>query len=199
MKIDNNTKFQSLASHYKDSFELIKGDVARRDRYFILMLVLLTVMIFQIFSPDIADEIITALIKTQLELELALDTSAIDTILWFSLLGLGHTYFQTVLHVERQYSYIYQLEEALNKSFKDMSFTREGKTYEKHKYSFSKWTKFIFWNLFPFFLITIIVSKLYIEYNLHAAPPVNFYANLVIAASLLTSTYLYLRGLYRKK
>lgn len=199
MSLNDETKFQALAAHYKDTFELIKDDVARRDRYFIFILILLAVIIFQIFSPDIAEEIITATIKKQLDLNLALDTSSIDTMIWFGMLGLAHTYFQTVLHVQRQYNYIYLLEEQLNKPFKDFSFTREGKTFEKRRYGFSKWTKFVFWILFPTFFLVVIVGKMYAELTAATPLPINIYANIIITISLLTSTIHYLRALHLKK
>lgn len=199
MKLDDKTKFQALAAHYKDSFELVKADVARRDRYFLFILILISLILFQIFSPDIAKEIIEAAIKKQLDLEITLDTSFIGNVIWLGLLGLTHTYYQTVLHVQRQYAYIYELEERLNKPFGDISFTREGKTYQKYKYGFNKWTKFIFWILFPIYLIAIILGKIYSEITLVSPLTINTQVNIVIAISLLISTFYYLRALHFKK
>ncbi|MBC8332278.1 MAG: hypothetical protein H8E28_09885, partial [Anaerolineae bacterium] len=164
MEVDKNTKLEILANHYRETFDLQKGFVAKRDRLFLYVLGLIFVLLLYMQAPNAIGDWINSYLSSQiadspeiLPAEKILDVSFIGAILWFGLLSLVHTYFQTVLHVERQYNYIYQLEKVLSSYFDQTAFVREGKFYTKHKLKFSSLTKFIYWNVFPFFLFAMVI------------------------------------------
>ena len=205
MAIDDNTKLEILSDHYNETFELQKSNVERRDRLFLYILVLLGIILLYVLTPNVIGNWIDSFIKNQINNQQpsntspVINTSFIGAILWFGLLSLTHTYFQSVLHVQRQYDYIYNLEEELSRYFDDKAFIREGKHYEKYKLKFSSWTKIIFWNLFPLMLLVFVIFWLVFLFSQSNAPLGYLIIDSLISLSILISEGLYLWALYRRK
>ncbi len=193
-----------MVGHYNETFKMLKQDAARRDRLFLYILLLLVGVLFHMLAPDVVTGLLGRLVQAQTGLDDAagvtdvLDVTFIGVMLWFGLLSLAHTYYQTVLHVERQYDYLYQLETRLSDYFEGQAFTREGAHYRAHRYLFSSWTKMIFWVLFPLFLLLVVSYRLR---TLIASPgsPMYFWVMILITTALLVSTGLYLLALYRQR
>ena len=120
-------------------------------------------------------------------------------ILLLGLLSFSHTYFQTVLHIERQYNYVYELEEQLSKHFDGKAFIREGTHYKRNKRFFSRWTKFIFWFLFPVLYVVFIVAWLMFLFRQFPAFSLYWTVNLLITLGTLTSLSLYVYALTKKR
>ena len=155
-----DTQLEVLSHHYSETFELLKNDVAKRDRLFLYILIVIFTLLLYMSAPNAMGEAVNNFLNSQTggEGSQIIDVSFIGAILLLVLLSLSHTYFQTVLHVERQYNYVYQLEKVLCEYFDNKAFIREGEFYRRYRRMFSKWTKAIFWWLFPclFLLFNII-------------------------------------------
>jgi hypothetical protein len=128
-----------------------------------------------------------------------IDVSVIGVVLLLGLLSFSHTYFQTVLHVERQYDYVYKLEEQLSGFFKDKAFIREGKHYRNYKRKFSRWTKVIFWYLFPALYVLFIILWLVFLFTRSQAPIIYQIVDALITLSILISLGYYLLAIIKKK
>lgn len=197
-----DSRLAMIVDHYNETFRMLKEDASRRDRLFGYVLLLMVLVLFHLFAPDVVARLVGTLVQAQTGLddaagvESVLDVSFIGALMWFGLLTLTHTYFQTVLHVERQYDYLYRLEERLAQYFEGEAYTREGSHYYRHRYLFSRWTKAIFWLLFPFFLLAVILYRLWTLFSLSLSPAY-FWVMFLIALALLVSTILYLLALYR--
>ena len=189
-----DTKFQTLYDHYKDTFTHIKDYLKRRDRGIFYVLLVVTLMLFQLISPKNSGEVISRFIVKQLELESPVDASFIDTIIWFSLLVLVVRYFQLVVLLERQYEYIHKLEEAISSNYTDSNevFTRESKSYLRNYPLISNWTSALYTIVFPIFLLTIIIIKIFGEVASAGAVSTPLVFNIVIFLFTLVSTVLYL-------
>ncbi len=204
MTVDESTKLEMLAKHYDQSFELQKESVTKRDRLFLYVLILVLLLLIYMLNPTLISDWANTFIRDRVianqvsEAEL-LDVSFIGLILWFGLLSLVHTYFQTVLHVQRQYNYIYDIEKELSTYYESKAFTREGKHYRKFKLKFSSLTKFIYWNVFPAFLLFIIFSWQLFLIRTNAMPLSYKIIESIISIIILVSTYFYLLALYKKK
>lgn len=205
MSEDQNIHLEVLADHFDKTFELLRMDVGKRDRLFLYMLILAFVLLLYMNGPDAVGELINTVVSSQSgnpgpgKTIHLIDVSFIGTIFWFGFLGLSHTYFQTVLHVERQYSYIYQLEKLLSKHFKEKAFIREGKHYRDNRRKFSSWTKFIFWILSPSLMFLFLFSwQVFLFRNLQTEI-VYLATNSLISLSILISIVLFLWALYKKK
>ncbi len=153
-------------------------------------------MLYQLYSPVEAGQAIGEFVVSKLDLQTLINSSFIESIIWFVLLSLVIRYFQTVILIERQFDYLHRLEEELNKIFEGVAFTREGKSYLKDYPLFSKWTHLLYTTLFPTLLILVVVVK--IGYEIHFArnlsPLLTF--NVSIAIFTIISTILYLRSIY---
>ncbi|MBT3391008.1 MAG: hypothetical protein HN413_11425 [Chloroflexi bacterium] len=206
MTIDQNTKLEILAEHYNETFELQKSHVTRRDRLFIYILGLILFLLIYMQAPNAIGDWINSYIVQQVANGQEnstpaniLDVSFIGAILWFGLLSLVHTYFQTVLHIERQYNYIYGLEKELSAYFDGNAFVREGKHYKKHKLKFSRLTKVIYWNIFPALLLSMVALWLRFVVMTPNVPTLYKIIEIVISGIILISEAFYLLALYKKR
>lgn len=169
-----DTKFQVLYDHYKDTFSNIRNYLKLRDRLFFSILVVVVFMLFQIFSPKEAGATISQLISSKLGLEGSTNITFVGSVIWFALLGLVVRYFQTVGLIERQYKYIHKVEEEISSGYGEKEiFTREGKSYLADYPLFSKWTWGLYTIAFPILLLVIVSIKLAVEVSQadHASVP----------------------------
>ena len=159
MNLDN-TKLQILSEHYTHTFDFLQSHLKKRDRLFMGVLLVLIVMLFQIYTPNEASGLITQLISNKLELKTPINFLYVQSIIWFVLLAIVIKYFQSVVLIERQYSYIHSLENILSKQYGDGAFTREGDSYLNDYPVFLNWASILYTILFPALLVVVILSKI---------------------------------------
>ena len=191
-----------LSRHYSETFELLKTDVAKRDRLFLYILIVIFVLLLYMSAPDTLSALLENFLTSRFGGENQtplIDVAFMGTILLLVLLSLSHTYFQTVLHVERQYNYVYQLEKQLSQHFDEPAFSREGEFYYKHRRRFSGWTRTIFWWLFPSLFLLFNVIWLYYLFTVSQAPFIYKIIDTLIMASILRSLWLYMLALIKQK
>ena len=196
--ISEDVKFEVLNDHYKDTFLNIKDSIKLRDRFFFCVLVTITPMLYQIYSPQNAGDAISDLVAQILKLQNSIDLSFISSLLWFTLLGIVVRYFQMVVYIERQYDYIHRLEAQLNEYFNDTtSFTREGKFYLDSYPEFSNWVWFLYTIVFPIMLVIFIMIKVINDWNIF--PLATTIINSLIAIAIIISIALYICMVHFKK
>ncbi len=198
-----DSQLEVLSAHYSETFALLKSVVEKRDRLFLYILGVIFLLLVYMSAPSVMSDWLNSFVKSQVgdstRTTNLIDVSFIGSILLLGLLSLSHTYFQTVLHIERQYGYVYQLEEQLSAHFEGNAFIREGKHYKKYKRHFSRWTKVIFWYLFPLlYLLFIVVWSIFL-YTKSLAPLIYIIVDSMITVSILTSLVFYLFALIKKK
>ena len=187
-----DTKFQILSDHYKDSFSYLQKFLKQRDIFFFLILIVVTLMLFQIYSPTDSGKAISQFVTNELELEDSIDISFIGSIIWFLLLSFVVRYFQTVVFIERQYNYIHKLEDQLSPFYNNDAFTREGKSYLSNYPLFSKWVSILYTIIFPVLLLGVISTKIITEINNITNGFQLVYINIIIFICIFMSTVLYL-------
>ncbi len=195
----DDVKLEILAEHYKDTFFHIQEYLKLRDRLFLLILIVATLMLFQIYSPAESGETFSQFITKKLELKSSIDITFIGSIIWFALLSLVVRYFQTVVHIDRQYAYIHQLEELISTEYGSTAFTREGKSYLKDYPLFSSWAWILYTIVFPVLLLLVVGCK--INSDIHQATCVSFLVavNAAIAVLIVLSTAFYLLQVHFSK
>lgn len=202
MADNKDTQLEVLSHHYSETFELLRADVAKRDRLFLYILVVIFLLLLYMSAPTAMSDLLNNFVSSQAggdEQTRLIDVSFMGAILLLGLLSLSHTYFQTVLHVERQYNYVYQLENELSKHFDELAFIREGRFYRNQRRKFSTWTKVIFWILFPFLFLLFNIFWLVFLFARSQAPFAYQLVDTLISVSILTSLGLYLLALIKKK
>jgi len=198
--LTEDTKFQALYDHYKDTFDGIRNHIKFRDRLFALILVVVTLMLFQVFSPQESNKAISQLVSAKLGLQIAIDVSFLGSVIWFSLLSLVIRYFQTAVYIERQYDYIHQVEDSLGAHYDGKTFTREGKAYLKNYPLFSNWAWVLYTIIFPLLLLLVVSAKILNEFSrvAYVASPL-FLVNGLIFVGIVISTILYLLLIHFRK
>jgi len=160
----NDAKLEILSDHYKHTYDLLYAHSKKRDRLFAGLLLLLILMLFHIYTPNVASKLVAQLITNKLGVETPINFLCIQSIIWFILLAVVIKYFQEVVYIERQYPYIHSLETMLNKYYGDNAFTREGHAYLKDYPAFLNWAAILYIILSPTILLLIVTSKIISEY-----------------------------------
>ncbi len=194
-----DAKLQLLHDHYKDTFFYIQEYIKLRDRLFLFILIVVTLMLFQVHSPSEFGEAVSQFITKKLELKSPINITFIGSILWFGLLSLVIRYFQTVVHIERQYKYIHQIEEQLSAEYANKVFTREGKSYLNDYPLFSSWAWILYTIVFPTFLVGLVIVKIVGEICQAGSISLLISVNVTIALFIVLSTLFYLLLVHFKK
>ena len=187
-----DAKMQLLYDHYKDTFFYIQEYLKFRDRLFLFILIVVTLMLFQVYSPAESGEAVSQFITKKLELKSPIDITFIGSIIWFGLLSLVVRYFQTVVHIERQYKYVHQIEEQLSIHYENKAFTREGKSYLEDYPLFSSWAWILYTIVFPTLLIVLVIVKIVGEIWQTGSISLLISVNVAIALFIVLSTLFYL-------
>jgi hypothetical protein len=193
----DEAKFNNLCSHYKDTFDIHRDTIKQRDILFYILLLILSVFTLQLSSTEVVTKIVADYVGKSTGIKLGKDAEFISTLLWFGLLGVSTRYFQLVVDLERQYTYLHSLEAEINAFFSNsVAFTREGKSYLSNYPTFSNWV----WALYTIFFPLIILGCIYARMSNEFAHISNIGVNILLDFSCYiiigTSTTLYLFRLH---
>lgn len=186
-----DTKLTVLNDHYKETQRIVEQSVKSRDRNFFLILVLLGVMAFQLFSPQESGSLLSQIVKNQLNVDASISLAYIGSLIWFGLFAVSIRYFQLVIGLERQYNYIHDLESQLANEYAGKAFSREGKSYLKNYPLFFEWLHFVYRSVFPLLLIAAATVKIASEIRPQCINSLPLGFNSVIYLMLVISTVLY--------
>ena len=194
-----DTKLQLLAEHYKNSFDFLQIHLKQRNRLFLYVLCILVLMLFQLYTPQEASNIISQLISSKLKLSAPMNTLFIQSIIWFGLLATTLKYFQSVVFIERQYSYIHQLEEQLSEEYEKKAFTREGDSYQNDYPKLLEWASCLYTVFFPAILLIVSSLKIIGEYRMLGFKQILVWFNAIFFLCMAISSILYLIALHNKR
>lgn len=197
--IGEEEKFRALRDHYVDTFAALKDHLKARERFFVVVIGLVTVTLFEMYSPDQAGAALGQVITKKLDLGGPIDISFLASLIWFGLLSFAIKYFQAVVHVERQYKYLHQLEDQLSLVYQGKAFTREGKSYLKRYPLFSKWTAILYSWIFPILLACVTGAKIVADCRGADRISPLLGVNVGIGLCLLISTGLYIKTAHFEK
>ena len=190
----------TIHDHYKDTCEIISEAIKRRDRLMLFVLLTLGFFAFQTIFPTVSNTVVNDFLNFKFGLSLKLNLAVVGNIVWFLLLIFTLRYFQVAVFVERQYAYIHQLEEKLNKIMGQELITREGKSYY-HKYPiFSDWMWLLYTLIFPILLLIIAIAKIVVELKnvVMTGWSLGLVLNTLACTLLVISIILYLIVIHKK-
>lgn len=194
----DSEKLQILSGHYTHTFDFLQTHLKKRDRLFAGLLLILAILLFQIYTPSEASNLISSLIEKKLDIKTTINLLYIQSIIWFVLLSVVIKYFQSVVFIERQYTYLHSLEDNLSSEYNGQAFTREGKSYLSNYPAFLNWASFLYTMLFPAILAVVTTSKIVSEYRQYGYREVLLWFNVIIYISIMISIGLYLYGIHFK-
>lgn len=184
-------KISLLAEHYKNTYNFQKENLKKRDRYFLLSLISMGLMLFIIYTPIEAFNLISEFIKSKFSLKSNINLLFIQSFLWFSTLSFVIKYFQSVIFIERQYSYLHKIEELISPIYEDKTFNREGKSYLNDYPKFLNWAGFLYTLFFPIILLSVSSIKIITEFISFSVKEPLIYFDLFVFIFMLISIILY--------
>ena len=191
MNVTDDIKLQSLLEHYKDTFKYIREYLKSRERLFILALLIVLLMSFDLSTSLDHSKIVSTLIEKKIGLKLIISPLFIGSLIWFTLLSIIVRYCQVTILIERQYKYIHNLEDELC-NFGGDYYHREGKAYKKDYPLYLRWTRLLYTIIFPIFLLITISAKMWKEMTVINKLMFYFYIDLLIYIMLLITIILYI-------
>lgn len=194
-RVAEETKLEILNNHYNETVSGFTKLSKSRDRSFVILLILLGVMSFQLFSPDQSESVLTQFAQKKLEVDATPSIAYIGSLIWFSVLAVAVRYFQSVINIEKQYNYSHKLEVILSKYYSDEAFTKEGKSYLKDYPIFSDWINFVYRSTFPVLFVVAITVKIVSEWSISSFYELSLLFDSAIYVMLIITTALYIFSL----
>ena len=195
----DDTKLEILSEHYKNTFDFLQKNLKQRNRLFLYVLCILILMLFQLYTPQEASNLMSQFVSSKLNLSEQMNMLFVQSIIWYGLLATTLKYFQSVVFIERQYNYIHQLEEQLSKEYEEKAFTREGVSYLKDYPKLLSWASCLYTIFFPVILLIISIFKIVSECKLLGFKQILVWFNVAIFLFIAISVILYLIALHVKK
>lgn len=127
----DDKKMEIIYDHYKDTFQIQLKYVESRNKYFLIVLALISLLFFQMAFPGLAESILFQWMQKEISETSKINSSFFNSIFLFGLLWSLILYYQINLHIDRQYKYIHKLEENISIQISDFEISREGKSYTK--------------------------------------------------------------------
>lgn len=147
------TSEESFYDHYKDTFEVLKGYLSKRDHYTIALLAMVVVSCLKITNPHLLNEYLSKFIDTKIS-GLTIAWSYLAVFVSYLFLWIVMQYYQNCLTIEKTYDYIHNIEEELS-SPDSYKVKREGHNY-LNCYPWFKWVTHRIYVLFIPLLVSIL-------------------------------------------
>lgn len=197
----NDSKFEALHEHYKETFSNIKESIKLRDKLLVIVFIVLSLVVLHTFWPIDALTAFSNFTTQKIGIAFSISNGFLSSIIWFAFLAVVVRYTQVVVYIERQYAYIHLIEEELNKNYENkVIFTREGKSYLNKYPLYSDWIYLLYTTIFPLVLIVVVFSKITLE---RIVSPCYFSVplllNTILAICTLISIVLYMRFMHKQK
>ncbi len=196
MNPSDDARFEVLHGHYGETFSNIELAVKKRDRLFSLILVFLAVFLLQLASPAETEKTLSIAVGAKLGLKDPVPISVLGSVLWLAVAAFVVRYYQSVIHLERNYTYIHLLEQQLASFYKKTAFTREGESYLKKYSSFSQWVWWLHMVAFPILMVFALGSKWTFELFDLSLPWAQRIFDTLAFFAVVISTVLYMRQVH---
>ena len=190
-------KLAFLHEHYRDTCAVMQSQRHARDRYFYLIVIILAVVLFDLAAPDGFAGAVGDMLRARLQLSSAPNLTYVRSVLWFLLLGLTVRYCQAALGIERQYTYVHQLEATLARHV-GSGFRREGEAYLSDYPVFLSWAHYLYSLVFPVLLAAVAVGWTYRQIRCQPLGSLAVWFDCAVTLMLLVSLAMYLHAFHRR-
>ena len=180
-------KLNILYDHYKDTFTIQKENEKSRNKLFLVLCICILILMLMIVYPNNIYENLQEFSSDKLGINIKFELKVLELFNWFIISYLTIRYYQINANIEKNYKYIHNIEDVLEKKYK-LPIYREGKNYLEQYPMFLTFSyifyKYVFPILFsicvaikvifniinklslPFLIISIIVSIFLIIINI---------------------------------
>lgn len=179
-----------IYDHYKETFSFIQEAQNKRNKYFVILCILETILFLFIVQPNAANEALVIMLKTSNEF-VTWYPEVFQSLLWILILYTFIRYCQSHVYVDRQYHYLYKIEEFVSYKINNFTFCREGSNY-KYKYPLFLKSVYIFYTwIAPLLFAIINLMKIIHEWFLWHSLIVVFDTFIFIILVLFIVVYLH--------
>lgn len=190
-------KNELLYDHYKETYGLHLEAKKKRDAFFVMLCVGITLLFCFLINPSDVFKSIYKMVQEYFFLELPFQITVIQSFVWVIVLYLFIRYIQTNIYIERLYKYIEELECKIAEQT-EIKFNRESKNYEKEYPLVLNMIHIIYVWIFPIMSILIIILKISFE-KIQKINIVPFVFDTIIAVIIILLNIFYLMFLHKKK
>jgi len=131
--MNHEKRAELLMDHYKDTFQHILYHWRARNRLFMCILIVLSVMALDAYQPETLSKLINCYIAHAVGGKEGgapeIGFAVVGSMAWFLLLCLVVQYYQRSIHVDRQYNYVATLEGQICELMGGDYVAREGRAY----------------------------------------------------------------------
>lgn len=187
-----------LYDHYKETFSLSKEAQARRNKSFILLCVFEAISFLLLIRPEKAFELILGGINNKLNVTLELSNTIMQTLLWLLIVYVMIRYIQDMLYIERQYTYIDNLEKKIASLSSIDIFAREGKNYQKDYPMVLNFIELFYKMLMPILFALINVVRIYKEWMSVDKVTIAIICDTILFASMFIIDWFYFFEIHSK-
>lgn len=156
-------KTELLYDHYKETFSIIKETIIQRNRFFVMVFLVMTLQFLFALSPDSISYLIIGIVQKQYEIDISNQMSIIQSFLWLILLYLTMRYYQATIYLEKQYNCIHSIESDIS-NIEHITFDRESGNYLSNYPKMSDFVDILYKWVFPIIYCLIICYKIVTEY-----------------------------------
>lgn len=178
--------------HYNDTFKHQLIYIEKRDRYFVLLFSLVSVMFLILSLPDFISYIATLYAETHIKKEVKLELRLLTSTVLFFICFIMIKYYQINIHIERRYTYIHEAEELLSSISNGLIISREGKSYLNDYPYLSNVISLLYKYVFPLLIVALTWYSFSINTNSY------FWFDLLATILVTILTILYLPFIRKK-
>lgn len=183
-------KLELLYDHYKETFSIIKEDVNNRNRFFVILFIVMSLQFLFAISPESITSLIINVIISTYNVDISGQMVIIQCFLWFILLYFTIRYYQTTVNIEKSYNYIHSLEDEISSIILGR-FDREGKNYLSDYPKIKDLIDILYKWFFPIIYCIVICVRIISEYKIAKSRlPLVLDISTFIACFVLTICYL---------
>lgn len=182
-----------LHDHYKESFSHICSLEKNRDRFYIIVILIVGALFLQVQFPLNIKGALKNVTVQDISLDLSLiPLASLLNITWTLFLVFSLRYCQAAINIERAYEYLHLLESKISSILNDKEvYVREGYAYLNNYPVFSKWVWLFYTILFPIIILLAIFILLKTELWGLQYPTLHFLYDATIAIGVSLSYVLY--------
>ncbi len=153
-------KLDILYDHYKDTFGIQRENEKLRNKLFVILCICILFLMLMTFYPNNLYENFQELLLEKMGINIRFELKVFELFNWFIISYLTVRYYQINSNIEKNYKYIHNIENTLDKKYKIPIF-REGKNYLMNYPLFLQFSYMFYKYVFPLLFSICITLKMY--------------------------------------
>ena len=191
-------ELELIYDHYKETDELSKKAIYRRNKNFVVLCVLEGLLFLILIKPEYAFGLICQGINDKLEMTLQLSNAIIQTLIWLLIVYVLIRYIQDVLYVERQYEYLEKLEKVIAELSSQNVFSREGENYQRDYPMVLNFIDLFYKMFMPIFFGVINAIRIYKEWTVAKGITLALGCDTILCVAMLVVDWFYFFEIHYK-